>query len=365
MGPAERELLLEAFDSNWVAPLGPHVDAFQTEFAEYVGVPRAVALSSGTAALHLAFIALGIGPGDDVIVSSLTFAGSVNPIRYVGANPVLIDAETRSWNLDPELVVDYLKRAAKSGKMPKAIVPVHLYGQVADMDPINEIAAYYGIPVIEDAAEALGGTYKGRNAGAMSRLAIFSFNGNKVITTSGGGMIVGADNKVLDHILKLATQAREPAPHYEHTEIGYNYRLSNLLAAVGRGQMQVLESRIDARRKIFDRYALMLDGIPGLTLQPDAGWGRHTRWLTTVLIDPVQFGATREELRLALEAINIESRPFWKPMHLQPVFAGATAVLSGVSDTLFAQGLCLPSGSAMSDSDQSRVVTVIRDMASR
>lgn len=365
MGPAERTLLLEAFDSNWVAPLGPHVDAFQQEFAEYVGVPRAVALSSGTAALHLAFIALGIGHGDDVLVSTLTFAGSVNPIRYVGANPVLVDSETRSWNLDPALVEDYLKKAAKRGKLPKAIVPVHLYGQVADMDAINAIADRYGIPVIEDAAEALGGTHNGKNAGTMSRLAIFSFNGNKVITTSGGGMVVGADGKLLDHILKLATQAREPAPHYEHTEIGFNYRLSNLLAAVGRGQMQVLESRIAARRRIFERYALLLDGIPGLELQPDAGWGRHTRWLTTVLVDPAKFGHTREDIRLALETHNIESRPFWKPMHLQPVYADATAVLSGVSDALFAKGLCLPSGSAMSDADQDRVVAELRRMASR
>lgn len=363
MGPSERELLLDAFDSNWVAPLGPHVDAFQVEFAEYLGVPRALALSSGTAALHLALVALGIGPGDDVVVSSLTFAGSVNPIRYVGANPVLLDAETRSWNIDPNLVAQYLKKSAKRGRLPKAIVPVHLYGQVADMDPINELAEEYGVPVIEDAAEALGGTYKGRSAGTMSRLAIFSFNGNKVITTSGGGMVVGADDKLLDHILKLATQAREPAPHYEHAEVGFNYRLSNLLAAVGRGQMRVLESRVSARRRIFDRYAELLCDVPGIVLQPDAGWGRHTRWLTTVLVEPAQYGLTREELRVALEKLNIESRPFWKPMHLQPIYASAQKLLTGVSDELFSKGLCLPSGSAMTDADQDRVVAEIRRLA--
>jgi len=365
MGPDERELLLDAFDSNWVAPLGPHVDAFQREFADYVGVPRAVALSSGTAALHLAMVALGVQRGDDVIVSSLTFAGSVNPIVYVGANPVLIDAEERSWNLDPNLLESALKRAATRGRLPKAIIPVHLYGQVADMDAINAIAEPYGIPVIEDAAEALGGTHNGKRAGSMSRLAIFSFNGNKVITTSGGGMVVGSDERLLDHILKLATQAREPAPHYEHKEIGYNYRLSNLLAAVGRGQMRVLEDRITARRQIFGWYEEALADLPGITVQPDAGWGRHTRWLTTVLVNPGVAGASREEIRLALESENIEARPFWKPMHLQPVFSSAESVLNGVSDRLFSEGLCLPSGSAMTRGDVDRVVAVIRRLTSR
>lgn len=363
MGPLERARLLEAFDSNWVAPLGPHVDAFQVEFADYLGAKRAVALSSGTAALHLALISLGIGPGDDVLVSSLTFAGSVNPIRYVGATPVLIDSEARSWNIDPALVESYLTSAAKRGKLPKAIVPVHLYGQVADMAPIQALGERYGIPVVEDSAEALGATYRGRNAGTMSKISIFSFNGNKVITTSGGGMVVSDDDRLLDHILKLATQARESAPHYEHTEVGYNYRLSNLLAAVGRGQMQVLESRIAARRRIFARYEAALAGLPGVTVQPDAGWGRHTRWLTTVLIDPAHFGADREQVRVVLEGENIETRPFWKPMHLQPIYAAAPSVLSGVSEALFAKGLCLPSGSAMTDADQDRVIAKIRGLA--
>jgi len=358
-------MLLDAFDSNWVAPLGPHVDAFQSEFAAYVGVPRAVALSSGTAALQLAFLAIGIQPGDDVLVSSLTFAGSVNPIRYVGGNPVLIDCEERSWNLDPNLVESYLKKAEKRGRLPKAIVPVHLYGQVADMDPINALAERYGLQVVEDAAEALGGTYHGKNAGTMSRLAIFSFNGNKVITTSGGGMVVGAEGKLLDHILKLSTQAREPAPHYEHKEIGFNYRLSNLLAAVGRGQMTVLEERIAARQRIFGWYDDALRGLPGITLQPDAGWGRHTRWLTTILVDPARFGSSREEIRLAMEAENIEARPFWKPMHLQPLYRDAEQMITGVSGRLFEQGLCLPSGSAMTRADLDRVVAVIKRLAAR
>jgi dTDP-4-amino-4,6-dideoxygalactose transaminase len=356
MGPAERDLLLEAFDSNWVAPLGPHVDAFQQEFAAYVGMPRAVALSSGTAALHLALIALGVGRGDDVLVSSLTFAGSVNPILYVGATPILVDCESTSWNIDPNLLEDYLTKAAARGKLPKAIMPVHLYGQVADMEPILALGRKYGIPVVEDAAEALGATYRGSNSGSMGELNIFSFNGNKIITTSGGGMVVGSNTKLLDHILKLATQAREPAPHYEHKEVGYNYRLSNLLAAVGRGQLQVLESRIAARRRIFEWYTELLAGVSGIVLQPDAGWGRHTRWLTTVQVDPAVFGVDREQLRLALEKQNIESRPFWKPMHLQPVFADAPQVINGTSERLFENGLCLPSGSAMTRADAERVV---------
>lgn len=365
MGPRERELLLDAFDSNWVAPLGPHVEKFQSEFAAYVGAPRAIALSSGTAALHLALLVSGVEAGDDVLVSSLTFAGSVNPIRYLGANPVFIDSEPRSWNLDPDLVESYLRSADARGKRPKAIVPVHLYGQVADMAPILELGARYGVPVIEDAAEALGATYNGRAAGTLGGLGIYSFNGNKVITTSGGGMIVAEDDRLLDRVLKLATQAREPAAHYEHREIGFNYRLSNLLAAVGRGQLAALEDRLAARAAVFKRYEEALAGIAGLELQPDAGWGRHARWLSTVLIDPARFGRTREEVRLALEEENIESRPLWKPMHLQPVYADAVTVLNGVSARLFEHGLCLPSGSAMTVEDQARVIDRIASLAPR
>ncbi|MBL8995925.1 MAG: aminotransferase class I/II-fold pyridoxal phosphate-dependent enzyme [Gemmatimonadetes bacterium] len=363
MGADERRLLLEAFDSNWIAPLGPHVDAFQEEFASYVGVPRAVALSSGTAALHLALLVSGVAAGDDVLVSTLTFAGSVNPIRYVGANPVFVDSESRTWNLDPQLLEDYLAKAAKRGRMPRAIVPVHLYGQVAEMAPILGLGERYGIPVIEDAAEALGATYGGRAAGTLGAMGIYSFNGNKVITTSGGGMVVAEDGALLDRVLKLATQAREPAAHYEHQEIGFNYRLSNLLAAVGRGQLGVLDDRLRARARVYERYATALAGLPGVTFQPDTGPGSHSRWLTTATVDPDRFGATATEVRLALEALNIEARPLWKPMHMQPVYAGATAVLSGVSEALYARGICLPSGSAMSEADQQRVIDVIAGMA--
>lgn len=365
MGSAERALLLEAFDSNWVAPLGPHVDAFQEEFARYVGAPRAVALSSGTAALHLALLVSGVGPGDDVVVSTFTFAGSVNPIRYLGARPVFVDSEPSSWNIDPDLLSAYLQDADRRGRLPKAIVPVHLYGQVADMRAIADLADRYGVPVIEDAAEALGATYEGRHAGTMSALGVFSFNGNKVITTSGGGMVVGADDRTLDRVLKLATQAREPFPHYEHREVGYNYRLSNLLAAVGRGQLQVIEDRVQARRDIFERYRAALGHIPGLSFQPEASWGRHSRWLTTLTIDPERTGWDREQLRSQLERGNIEARPLWKPMHRQPAFSEFPALLNGTSDGLFERGLCLPSGSAMSASDQDRVIAAVLEMAER
>lgn len=362
MGLAERRLLLEAFDSNWIAPLGPHVDAFQDEFQQYLKGGKAVALSSGTAALHLALEVLGVGAGDTVVVSSLTFVGGVNPIRYVGATPVFIDSEPRSWNMDPELLEEYLEQSARRGRLPKAVVPVHLYGQTADMGRILAAAARFEVPVIEDAAEALGADFRGKRAGRMGRLGLFSFNGNKVITTSGGGMLVADDERLIAHALKLATQARETGPHYEHAEIGYNYRLSNLLAAIGRGQLRAVEQRIDARRSVFARYESLLCAQPGVALAPDAEWGRHTRWLTVVLIDPETFGATREDVRLALEEENIEARPIWKPMHLQPVYRGAPAMLTGVSDRLFERGLCLPSGSALTEQEIDRVVAVIRSV---
>lgn len=360
MGADERRLLLEAFDSNWIAPLGPHVDAFQEEFASYVGVPRAVALSSGTAALHLALLVSGVAAGDDVLVSTLTFAGSVNPIRYVGANPVFVDSESRTWNLDPQLLEDYLAKAAKRGRMPRAIVPVHLYGQVAEMAPILGLGERYGIPVIEDAAEALGATYGGRAAGTLGAMGIYSFNGNKIITTSGGGMLVTDDAALAAHARKLATQAREPAPHYQHTEIGYNYRLSNVLAGIGRAQLAVLEERVAARRANFMAYQQALGDLPGIEFQPEASWGRHSRWLSCMTIDPTAFGADREDVRLALEAANIESRPFWKPLHLQPVFAECEMVGGAVCEALFDQGLCLPSGSSLTDCNRERVIEAVR-----
>lgn len=365
MSGLEQQYIQATFDSNWIAPLGPQVDAFEAEFAAAVGAPHALALSSGTAALHLALIHLGIDRGDEVLVSTLTFSASANPVVYLGARPVFIDSEPISWNLDPALVVETIERKARGGKLPKAVIPVHLYGQSADLDPILAVCGRYEIPVIEDAAEALGATYKDRSPGTFGRAGIFSFNGNKIITTSGGGMLVSADRALIEHARKLSTQARDPAPHYQHSEIGYNYRLSNVLAGIGRGQLQVLAERVAARRRIFDYYAETIGDLPGIALMPEASWGRSTRWLTCITVDPARFGADREAIRQALEAENIESRPLWKPMHLQPVFRGCEVVGGGVAAALFRDGLCLPSGTAMTDGDLARVVEVIRRVGMR
>lgn len=363
MGSLERGYVDEAFASNWIAPLGPHVDAFQEEFARCVGAPHALAVSSGTAALHLALQLMGVGPGDEVLVSTLTFSATVNPIRYLGAAPVFIDSERASWNMDPALVCEELEVRARSGRLPRAVVVVHLYGQSADLDPLLAACERYGVPLVEDAAEALGSTYKGRAPGTLGRAGIYSFNGNKIITTSGGGMLVSPDEALIRHALKLSTQARDPAPHYQHSEIGYNYRLSNVLAAIGRGQLRVLEDRVAARRRNHAFYVRALAGVPGLSFMPEAPWGRHTRWLTTLTIDPAGFGADREAVRLALERENIEARPVWKPMHLQPVFAGYARRGGHVAEELFQNGLCLPSGSNLTPDELSRVVQVIREVA--
>ena len=364
MGGAEAGLVREVFDSNWIAPLGPQVDAFEREFAEVVGSRHAAALSSGTGALHLALILAGVGPGDEVLASSLTFSATVNPIRYLGATPVLVDSEARSWNIDPALVAEAIETRVRAGRPPKAVLPVHLYGQAADIDPIAEICARHGIAMIEDAAEALGASYKGRAPGSMGASGIFSFNGNKIITTSGGGMLVSNDEALISHARKLATQARDAAPHYEHTEIGYNYRLSNVLAAIGRGQLQVLEDRVQARRRIFARYVAELGDLPGVAFMPEEQFGdarsRATRWLTCLTIDPAEAGLTRETVRLALERENVETRPVWKPMHLQPIFRDCPAVGGEVSARLFADGLCLPSGSSLTDAQQDRVIDLAR-----
>ena len=361
MSGNEQKYVAEAFDTNWIAPLGPHVDGFECDLCAIVGCRHAAALTSGTAALHLALILAGVGPGDEVAVSTFTFSASVNPIVYVGAAPVFLDSDRESWNLDPQLFADFLKKRADANRLPKALMLVHLYGQCADLDPIVELCEKYNVTLIEDAAEALGATYKGRSPGTFGQSGAFSFNGNKILTTSGGGMLVSDDEQLIAHARKLATQARDPAPHYEHTEIGYNYRLSNLLAGVGRGQLEVLEDRVQARRRIFDRYVETLGDLPGLAFQPEADYGRHTRWLTTLTIDPATFGADRETVRLALEKDNIEARPLWKPMHLQPVFSKYESVGGHVSEALFAVGLCLPSGSSMTDADQDRVIKIIRD----
>jgi dTDP-4-amino-4,6-dideoxygalactose transaminase len=365
MSGLEEPFVAEAFATNWIAPLGPHVDAFEREFCEVVGAADAAALSSGTAALHLALQLLGVGRGDEVMVSTLTFAASVNPVLYIGGVPVFIDSERTSWNMDPELLEEALARRAAAGRLPKAVIVVHLYGQSADLDRILAACDAYGVPVIEDAAEALGSTYKEKAPGTLGRIGIFSFNGNKIITTSAGGMLVARDPQLVARARWLATQARDPAPHYEHSEVGYNYRLSNVLAGIGRGQLKVLEQRVAARRRNFEFYAGALAETAGLRFMPEAPWGRHSRWLTTLTLDPAEFGADREAVRLALEAENIEARPVWKPMHLQPVLAGFEAVGGGVAEDLFVRGLCLPSGSNLTETDLDRVVSVIRSVRTR
>jgi dTDP-4-amino-4,6-dideoxygalactose transaminase len=358
----ELQLVQEAFASNWIAPLGPQVDAFEREFAEAVGAPYALALSSGTAALHLALLLAGVSRGDEVLVSTLTFAASVNPIIYLGARPTFIDSERVSWNMDPALLSDTLEARARAGRLPAAVVLVHLYGQSAEIRPILAACEHHGVPLIEDAAEALGATYGGRSPGTFGQSGIFSFNGNKIITTSGGGMLVSPDAARIAHARKLASQAREPAPHYEHAEIGYNYRMSNILAAIGRGQLESLGDRVVARRRNFEYYAQVLADLPGVSFMPEASWGRSTRWLTCILVDPGRSGTDRDEIRVALEIEDIEARPLWKPMHLQPVFraAGCESVGGAVAGALFERGLCLPSGSSLTEADLARVAAVIR-----
>lgn len=362
LGPAERDLLLDAFDSNWVAPLGPHVEAFEREFAELVQMPHAAALSSGTAALHLALQLVGVGQGDEVLVSSFTFAASANPVVYCGAKPVFIDSESRSWNMDPALLATELAERAKRGRLPKAVVVVDLYGQCADWGPITETCRNYGVPLIEDAAEALGATYQNRPAGAFGDVSIFSFNGNKIITTGGGGMLVSTRADLITRARHLATQARDPAPHYEHSLIGFNYRLSNLLAAVGRGQLKVLVDRVKARRANHTAYREAFATLPGIGFMPLASWGEWNGWLTVITVDPTAAGVDREAIRKALEAEQIESRPVWKPMHLQPVFRECAVVGGSVSEHAFANGLCLPSGSNLSPEDRERVIRCVRNL---
>lgn len=367
MGGLEREYVQEAFDTNWLSPVGPNVDAFEAALCETTGAPHAVAVSSGTAALHLSLILAGVGPGDEVFVSDLTFAASVNPIVYLGATPVLLDSEWESWNLDPTLLEEALEeRARKNQPMPKALILVHLYGQSADVAPIQAACERHGVTLIEDAAEALGASYRGQMPGTFGELGVYSFNGNKIITTTGGGALVARSEAHAAHAKKLATQARDPAPHYQHTEIGYNYRLSNVSAGIGRGQLAVLEDRVQARRANFARYQEALGGLDGVTFAPEADWGRHTRWLTCLRVDPAGFGATREDVRLHLESKNIEARPLWKPMHQQPVFSECAYVTrEDVGAALFEDGLCLPSGSAMSEEEFGRVVDAIREVYQR
>jgi dTDP-4-amino-4,6-dideoxygalactose transaminase len=359
MGGGELRFVIKAFKSNYIAPLGPMVDNFEEELSQYIGVDHCVALSSGTAAMHLALRVLGIKPGDEVFASTLTFIGSVSPIVFQGASPVFIDSDRFTWNMDPNLLSNELKSCASKGKLPKAVIPTDLYGQCADYDQIQEICEYYNIPVIIDSAESLGAEYKDRSAGAAGRISIFSFNGNKIITTSGGGMLASNNKELIDYARKLSQQARENLICYEHTEIGYNYRMSNILAAIGRGQLKVLDERIKKKRYIFEYYKNKLGGVSGIEFMPEASYGKSNRWLTVILITPQIYGVDREIVRLALEAENIESRPVWKPMHLQPVFKNCRCIGGKVAEDLFARGLCLPSGTAMSEPDLNRIINVI------
>ncbi len=364
IGEYEQRFVTEAFASNWIAPLGPHVDAFEHEVAEYVGLNGAVALTSGTAAIHLALRYLGVERGDTVFCSSLTFIGSANPILYQGAEPVFIDSEPASWNMSPAALERALTDTKNAGKLPKAVIIVNLYGQSADFEPLLELCAAYNVPMIEDAAESLGATYKGKASGSIGQFGIFSFNGNKIITTSGGGMIVSNDMDALRKMRFWATQARDPAPHYQHSEMGYNYRLSNVLAAIGRGQIRVLDDRVNACRRIFDSYVEALSDIDGLDFMPEVAFGRSNRWLTVITLDPARCAVTPYQLMEALEDENIEARPIWKPLHLQPLFSQcpyyAHSEKESVSDRLFVTGLCLPSGTNMSAEEQERVIACVR-----
>jgi pyridoxal phosphate-dependent aminotransferase EpsN len=360
MSGDELTLIEEAFRTNWIAPLGPHVDALEKEFADAVGVRHAAAMSSGTAALHLAVRLAGVRPGDEVLCSTLTFVASANPIVYEGASPVFVDSDEATWNMDPALLAQELDDAARRGRLPRAVVLAHLYGQSADLDPILEACRRHGVTLIEDAAEALGASYKGAAPGSRGRMGIFSFNGNKIITTSGGGMFVSDDPSLVQEVRFMSTQARDPAPHYEHSRLGYNYRMSNVLAAIGRSQLRVLRDRVRARRAVFDAYREALKDVPGLSWMPEAPNGESSRWLSVVLIDPEAFGATPEDVRRELEARDIESRPVWKPLHLQPLYRGCRTVGGAVAERLFGAGLCLPSGSQMSAMDLQRVVEGIQ-----
>jgi dTDP-4-amino-4,6-dideoxygalactose transaminase len=364
MGKSEELFVQEAFDSNWVAPLGPHVNGFEYDLENYTGALHAAALNSGTAAIHLALVVLNIGPGDVVICQSMTFSASANPIVYLGATPVFVDSEPDTWNMSPIFLEQAILDQMTRGKLPKAIIPVHLYGMPAKMEEILAVARKYNIPVIEDAAEALGSHINGKMCGTFGKLGILSFNGNKIITTSGGGALLSDDEEVIQKTRFLSTQARDDAPHYQHSQIGYNYRLSNILAGIGRGQMQVLDKRVAARRRNFERYATYFERVNSegyaIELQPEPEGTHSNRWLTAITVDPAtNRGITRESLRATFETKNIDSRPLWKPMHLQPVFKNYPFYGDGLSEHLFDQGLCLPSGTNLGENDFNRIFSVL------
>ena len=356
MGGGEQQYVKEAFDTNWIAPLGPNVTEFEKAIESFIGGSRhAACLSSGTGAIHLGLELLGVGQGDEVLCQSFTFSASANPIAYLGARPVIIDSDWETWNLCPEMLEKAIRDRLSRGKKPKAIVAVHLYGMPYKADAIHAIAKNYGIPVLEDSAEALGSRYRDRKCGDLGDLSILSFNGNKIITTSGGGALLAPSRELRDQAVFLSTQARDQAPHYQHSHIGYNYRMSNVLAGIGRGQMEVLPSRVAARRKNFDIYWDALSEFSDIEFLKEPEFAFSNRWLTTILTGSYE---TRESIRLALEAENIESRPLGKPMHLQPVFVSCESFVNGVSEDLFNRGLCLPSGSNLSSRDLERVIEI-------
>lgn len=364
MGGKEQQFIKEAFEDNWISPVGPHINQFEQEIADYTGALGAVALSSGTAALHLALRYFGVGKGDNVFCSSLTFVASANPILYEGATPVFIDSEPSSWNMSPLALERAFLEAEKAGNIPKAVIVVNLYGQSADMEPIVEICHHYKVPIIEDAAESLGSIYKGKASGTIGKFGIYSFNGNKIITTSNGGMIVSDDVEALNKIRFWSTQAKEATSYYQHNEVGFNYRLSNILAGIGRGQLMVLNERISARRKIFKQYYEELSSIKGVRFLEEAPYGKSTHWLTVLTLDPSQVGTTPEKVIALLEANNIEARHVWKPMHLQPLYKTYKYYShekgKSISDELFERGICLPSGSNLSTEEQRRIIDCIK-----
>lgn len=361
MSGEEIKFVQEAFETNWISPIGPHLNAFEEELAAYCGVGHCAALSSGTAAIHLALIILGVGQGDEVLCSTFTFSGSCNPIRYQGAVPVFVDSERKSWNIDPDLFEEAIQDRIRKGKKPRAAIVVHLYGMPARIREIMAIARRYEIPVIEDAAEALGSRYEGKKLGSFGDIGILSFNGNKIITTSGGGALLSDNAQWVAEAKYLATQARDKAPHYQHSKIGYNYRLSNVCAGIGRGQLKVIDARVEKRREIFAYYKDALQGIGAISFQPETPNGYSNRWLTCLQVQSTEGSSlTPDKIRLALEQENIESRPLWKPMHLQPVFEGCLCYGGKVSEGLFENGLCLPSGSSMTEEELERVSGIVK-----
>ena len=365
MGGEERRFVGEAFDTNWLSTVGPNVDGFEREIAERLGGGvHALAVSSGTAALHLILRALGVARGDRVAVSTLTFAGSVWPVLYLGAEPVFVDSETTSWNVDADLLREYFRDAAARGTLPKAFIAVHLYGQHADLDPVLAACREFAVTLLEDAAESLGATYRGRQTATAADYSILSFNGNKIITTTGGGAVIARDPAMLARMKKWANQSREPAVEYVHAEYGFNYRMSNVLAGIGRGQLRVLDDRVARRRAIFDRYREAFADLPGIVPQPEAPWGLHTRWLSVFSIDASEVPASPEDIVRELDREDIEARPVWRPMHMQPVFEGAHTVGGAIARRLYETGICLPSSSSLSDADQQRVIEAVRSVVS-